>query len=373
MDNKELDEILASIKNREQTVNEKINNSMRSDPGIEPPKPRIVEEKPKNEMPAPPDRRQLHSEPVTPPVIEPTPKEEVQSKPVLPLKKRISAVFSRIAKKNAKITAIIIALAVVAAVAVVGGIKYSQTAYLRPYEQKYGIEYPKGILESFCDQYGKNQNTAGSLYSPDIDATHYVTDRVQSGYSNLEKGTSIIKEQQFKSIKLSLDFAALEDIYSTAPSYTKSSQKIVFTSLYEKHTYQVIAAFYTNTDPKDDNNYCFNCYFAGDLTQHSFVQYRDRVQSCALYASGDTLSYNNSYLTLSMDSSAMTDYRFVLLCKEVDSDITKYTRAVANERVHYPQNYYDENGIVNPYRFARKWYPTIYTDKKQQVTTVLNN
>lgn len=378
MDNKELDEILASLKSKDNTVNNRIINQEI----IAPPQPKITEEKPIDAPIAPPKRENQTpiETPVTPPVnkvsaptpsILPEPKVDSQAKEEVtksPLKDRITQKLSTIAASNAKIIAIVMAAVVVIAAVIVGGVRYSQTAYLRPYEQKYGIDYPKGILESFCDQYGKNQKTIGSIEAMEIKGAQYVTSRVMDGYSNLEKGTSITKDQQFKAIRLTDKFANLEDIYSTAEGYKKASQQITFTSLYEKKTYQIIAAFYSNIDPKDDNNYCFNYSFAGDLTEESFVQYRDRIQSRMLYYTEDSLPYINSYLTVSIDSHLMDNYRFVMLCKEVEQTFNKYSRTAVNEKIHYPQNYYDAIGERNPYRFASKWVPTIYVDDEHTVT-----
>lgn len=38
-----------------------------------------------------------------------------------------------------------------------------QSAYLKPYETKYGIHYPAGMLEQYCDAYGKDRQIAGFL------------------------------------------------------------------------------------------------------------------------------------------------------------------------------------------------------------------
>lgn len=363
MDNKELDEILESIKNKDKTVNSRLEQQP-----LAPPMPKVVEEKPIEPI-APPERKVITP---TPPPVEAD--SEFAQKTVpdpAPLKERMGDAAAKGVKKNAKILGIIILAVVIIAGATVGGVRYSQTAYLRPYQQKYGIKYPKGILESFCDQYGKEQKTVGKIFVPDTDAAQYVTGRVIAGYSNLEKDTSILKKQQFKAIRLTDEFAKLEDIYSTPNGYLNSSQKIEFTSLYQKYTYQVIAVFYTNTDPKDDNDYCFNYRFAGDLTEESFVQYRDRIQHRALYTTEDTLPYTHNYLTLSVDSHIMENYKFVLLCKEVEPQFKLYKQAVPNEKVHYPQNYYDANGERNPYRFASKWYPTVYADEKHTVTKTI--
>ena len=484
MDNNELDEILASIKNRGQSVNEIINALPDPEP-LEPPKPKVtspaaeptvkanaeksepvqpvapktkaVEKQksapvPKSEetesihfhlqienekpMPAPPIQKakkapkppkpekpkkekkakheKPHKEKTAKPKIEkppkvkkekvskpkaekiPKPKKEKVAKPTKErvskpkkekapkpkkeklqrqkkerAKKAVKQKVKRTAKQQLKIVLIIIGAIILAAAAVIGAIKYSQTAYLRPYEEKYGIEYPKGILEQFCDRYGKDQTTVGTIYSPDLKKGEYIVSKAQANCGIIESGTSITKEQQFKAIKLTDNMKQLEELYNNAEGYILGSQTIEFTSLYKRETYQIVGAYYNNTNPKDDNGYVFRYNLSGDLTQGSFAQYRDRVMAKALYKSGDNIGYKNNYLTLSIDSTVHPGWVFVLLCKKTEEPVTKYDKATVNEKPFYPQAYYDEQNTDNPYKFTAKWYPILYTDEKHEKTTVL--
>lgn len=57
-------------------------------------------------------------------------------------------------------------VAVLVAIALINSIS---TAYLRPYEKKYNIKYPRHIAEEFCDAYGANSAVCGMLTFDDTD------------------------------------------------------------------------------------------------------------------------------------------------------------------------------------------------------------
>ena len=93
--------------------------------------------------------------------------------------------------------------------------------------------------------------------------------------------------------------------------------------------------------------------------------------SRALYHTGYDMSYTDRYLSISADSDFMQDFRFVILCVEVDKIVTPYKEVTENEKVHYPQIWYDENNEHNPYWLAGQWRPVIYTDKAHKVSRYL--
>ena len=63
-------------------------------------------------------------------------------------------------------------VAVLVAIAVINSIS---TAYLRPYEKKYKVKYPRHIAEEFCDAYGIDTEVCGMLTFDDTDEKVYVT------------------------------------------------------------------------------------------------------------------------------------------------------------------------------------------------------
>ena len=80
------------------------------------------------------------------------------------LKSKIKAV-----PPKAKRIILIILAVILAAVIGTVAISHAKTAYLKPYETKYGITFPKGIAEDMCDAYGSDQSTVGSISVGDGD------------------------------------------------------------------------------------------------------------------------------------------------------------------------------------------------------------
>lgn len=264
--------------------------------------------------------------------------------------------------------AIFLAVVVVIGAAGYGGYRlyeYSRVAYLNSYKKEFpGVEFPEGILEEMCGEYGKNQNVVCKISPKDKDEFIVATSDKEDNYAYAYPSFDAKNEQQFQSIDVSNvgGFDDIESLYSTRDAFLDSSQMYDLTTLYSKSSYRVIAAFYTNTVATDDAGYVFpyNCY--GNMTEKSFRSYVDKIKSRRLYDTGYNFSYDDKFLTLSVDSDFMPNFKFVVLCvKNTQKNTEKSTTAIDNESVHYPQAWYDKNGETNPYRFSSNWYPEIYT------------
>ena len=257
-------------------------------------------------------------------------------------------------------------VAVLVAIAVINSIS---TAYLRPYEKKYNIKYPRHIAEEFCDAYGQNSEVTGMLTFSDTDEKLFVTSDIYQSGNHFDSGSAIDDDKQIKSIGLEKSATDIEALYSSVKGYKSSNQKVTLTDIYGKSkNYQVIAAYYTNKNANDDNGYVFPYYTHGDLTEDSFNNYEDRVYSRSLYHSSFDMSYTDKYLSINIDTDFMKNFKFVILCVEVDGDIKPYTDVTKNKKVHYPQVWYDKNDKHNPYWLAEQWQPDVYTDKKHKTT-----
>lgn len=304
-------------------------------------------------------------------VVQPPKKKEKPAKPEKapkekkPKKEKTKRKFTKTQKVVLLVAGVILLIGII-----IGIICYAQTAYLRPYKAKYHIDFPKGIPEEFCDDYGTNQNFSGRLTVLDKQVNVYA--RKTSYYAGFDFGSTFDTDQQLKSISVTEDNIDIENAFSTAESFVKNNQKISFTSIYGKtKEYQVVYAYYTNTNSADDNDYVFPYFAYGDLTPESFTEFEDKINSRALYYTGYDLSYYKSYLTISVPTDFMEYFRFVIVCAEVDKDFSPIKTTTENDKIHYPQKWYDVNEQKNPYWLAKKWYPTIYTDKKQQHTEIV--
>lgn len=92
-------------------------------------------------------------------------KKEKPSKEAKPPKKEKAPrrPLSKKQKRGLWIALVCLAVAVTLAFALPAIQSSRQNAYLKPYETKYGIHYPAGMLEQYCDAYGKDRQIAGFL------------------------------------------------------------------------------------------------------------------------------------------------------------------------------------------------------------------
>ena len=269
-------------------------------------------------------------------------------------------------------------LAVVAVLVIIGlgfgGVKlyqYSQVAYLKPYIEKYNIDFPEGIREEFCDDYGKDQNVMGRIVIEDT-GTDVLAGSEKDGVAAFaEKGSSVLTDQHVRSV--ALRDSGLEKYYATPEAYVNASQLITFKTLFDDEQYKVVAAYYANTNPKNDNGYVFPYNAYGTMTAKSFNSYIDRVNTRSLYRTGVPLNYGGYYLSISTPTSTEPDSRFVILCKRVEDKehFEKTTSTTPNKRIRHTQKWYDEHKEKNPFWLAEKWYPEIYTDSSQKKTKQL--
>lgn len=241
----------------------------------------------------------------------------------------------------------------------------NESAYLKPYKEKYNVEFPAGILEEMCDAYGENQSVIAKLSIDDNELL--VTSVENQDCAILSKGSTLDEQKQFTSIDVS-GLVDIESMYSSANSFLSSSQSVALTSLYQKSNYRVVAAYYTNILADDDNGYVFpyNCY--GDMTQDSFKEFVDRVSTRRVYDCDYKYSYANNYLILSADTDFMENFKFVIVCAGYDDEFEKAKSAVSNLTIHFPQVWYDKYGAQNTFIFASNWYPEIYTDSSHDST-----
>ena len=273
-------------------------------------------------------------------------------------KPKLKAFFKKyLTKQVLTVIGIIIPIPVL----IVSGIKvynYSKTAYLKPYIEKYQIEYPEGILEEMCDPYGKDQSIRGKIEIEDLKFSKYVSNIITDDNAFLENGADVGKDQHFRAIRFNGKDVDLEGMYSTAQLFLKSSQSVKLTTLYNKEQYRVIAVYYTNTKPEDDRGYVFPYNFCGNMSEKDFEFFEDALSHKTLYDTGYEYSIDDYFLSISVPSDFMKDFRFVVVCVKTDKKgFEKSKTALPNEKIFFPQVWYDANHEDNPYKFTGKWHP----------------
>lgn len=237
--------------------------------------------------------------------------------------------------------------------------KSNANAYLKPYEEKYSISFPDGMLEEYCDAYGENQNLAGFLNYGISDTPIPVTktattsspyidikcDFMEFGFNTVIYGTAD-------------QLGDIESAYQDAQACNNTGYFIRYDSMFQKQRWRVLGAFYTNTDPKDDNDYVFPYNVTYEMTSESYKNYFDRLTNRFMYDTGYTLTKNDKLLTVSVESRKYEGFRFVLVCVMQDSSKSDVI-AEDNKHPHYPQAICDILGEKNPYALSSKWYPEI--------------
>ncbi|MGN1421473.1 MAG: hypothetical protein ACI4XC_08175 [Eubacterium sp.] len=263
-------------------------------------------------------------------------------------------------KKVIKIAVIILAAAAVIIAAVFGiryGVNQSKSAYLKPYEKKYpGVEFPVGIMEKYCDIYGENPTAVGYINISEAHLNSPVLSREEDSLPYAEKNNS--KSNQFNYV-VYLHDNSLEKYYSSAQAYNDTASGFIsYSDLYNEYRFKVVGAFYTNTQPEDDNGYIFPYNVTEELTAKSYSDFFDRLSSRFIYDTGITLTRQDKLLTVSCPTDYREGFRFVVVGVLRNESNNKPT-ATEKPKIHYPQVIYDENNQENPYALAYQWYPEI--------------
>ena len=261
------------------------------------------------------------------------------------------------------IPVIAIVLIAVIAFSSVSIVNYNKTAYLKPYQEKYpSVQFPVGIMEKYCDDFGKNPSLQGYMKIDDISLDVTI--------DALNSQVLVYGAERFNYV-VYLDDNKLESIYSTIDGYNNSTKKVEYTDLINEYTFEVVGAFYTNTREEDDNGYIFPYDTTEKMTLDSMNQYIDRITTRLTYKTNDGgITRTDTLLTISCPTDYKKDYRFVVVCKAVD-EIKPDLIATEKEYSHLTQIEYDEKGEVNPYRFASKWYPEIIITNPDGNTTTI--
>ena len=99
-------------------------------------------------------------------------------------------------------------------------------------------------------------------------------------------------------------------------SFCKEHKYIQFDTIYEKHTYEVVAAIKTSIPAKGED--CFRYYeYTGSDDEEMFIEYMQFIDENKLYDTGVELELGDKLLTLSTCAYHTTDGRFVVVAKQV--------------------------------------------------------
>ncbi len=264
--------------------------------------------------------------------------------------------------------------------------KPTTTRYLTPSEQfellkqnNPDVVFPENIQLKYAKLYAENQDFVGYLSAENTDIDFAIV-QGEDDEEYLEKdffGEYTKYGSPFMSAANSRDtldtntviyghhmrdgslFATL-DQYTTLEGY-KEAPVISFNTLYHDYDFKVIAVMITNIKPEDDNGYVFPYYWTSINSSLNYTAYLNQLSQRSLYDTGVSVLPTDKLLTLSTCYSEFEDARLVVVARLVrpgESTEVDTSKAVENPNPRYPQAYYDENKLTNPYKGAYQWQLT---------------
>lgn len=163
----------------------------------------------------------------------------------------------------------------------------------------YVVMYAPHIQEKYLrnDFYG-NHSTRGCLYVAE-NCDIFKSDNIIIYGHNMSDG----------SMFGTLNYYAKEDFYKEHKTFT-------FDTIYEKQTYEVVAAIKTEIPP--DNVECFRYYeYTGKNDTDMFYQYVDFINENQLYDTGVELQEDDDILTLSTCAYHTDQGRFIVVARKI--------------------------------------------------------
>lgn len=107
-----------------------------------------------------------------------------------------------------------------------------------------------------------------------------------------------------------LDFYKDEDFF-------KEHSLISFDTLYEEHTYEIVAVFLSRVYREDEEVFKYYDFYEAD-TQEEFQDFYENIKSMSLYDTGVTAEYGDTFITLSTCAYHVEDGRLVVVAKRVE-------------------------------------------------------
>lgn len=147
--------------------------------------------------------------------------------------------------------------------------------------------------------------------------------------------------------------------------YYKSHPVIEYNTRTELHKWKIVAVFITSASENEDNGYVFN-YVYPNMGGDNFASYSSELKKRSLFNTGVEYNENDKFLTLSTCTRSVdkdgsrADCRIVIvsrMVRENESDNVDVSKAVKNPNPKYPQIWYTNHAVDNPYKSDEKWYP----------------
>lgn len=268
------------------------------------------------------------------------------------------------------------------------------------------IKFPEGISARYAELYAQNQEMVGyikisntgvnfpvvqaadndkylkynfynyrsSYGCPFVDYRNNVSD----GIENFDSNTTIYGHH----MKGGAMFAQL-NVYRNLSGY-RAAPIIEFNTLTGNYKWKIVSVFITNAYAKDDNGTMFN-YTSSLNTQEEFDDFVYQIKWRSMYNIDVDIQPGDKFITLSTCTYEFDNARLVVvgrLVREGEDARVDTSKATVNPSPKYPQAWYDENGIKNPYLGVVPTRPSTTkpttssskttTTTTQQITTTKN-
>ena len=250
------------------------------------------------------------------------------------------------------------------------------------------ITFPEGMNIKYAELYAQNQDFVGWLK---IDNTNIDTPVVQKKVDENGEGDEEYylhrnfykKEDKYGNPFLDsyntgseldsnnviyghnmtdgLSFAQLEKYY-TVDGF-KESPIIRYSTLYNDYYFKVYAVFITNGYHSGDNNYLFDYTMTRFTGEENFGTFIEAIDERKLYDTGVDINPTDTLITLSTCSYEIKQNQMGRLAvigrlvRPGESTAVDTSLVTENPSPRYPQIWYDEHNLPNPYKDAFQWIP----------------
>ncbi|MBO5396634.1 MAG: sortase [Clostridia bacterium] len=241
-------------------------------------------------------------------------------------------------------------------------------------EQYPDVDFPEGMMLKFADLYAVNQDAAGALRIPEMDffsplllnrssPNYYLWKNLYGQYSrygnpyidyrcsiekgNLSKNTIIYGHNTHDK----LGFNKLTE-YMKLEGY-KKAPVITMETLYEKTQWKIFAVMLTNSTTAADRGHLFTYLITDFSSSSQFMGLIDGIKERSMIKTGIDVKSDDKILTLYTCYQDIFDggrlVVFARLLREGESAQVDVSKASFNHNARYPQAYYDQLGLTNPY------------------------
>ncbi len=236
------------------------------------------------------------------------------------------------------------------------------------------VEFPEGMALKFADLYAVNQDAAGALRIPEMDfftplllnkssETYYLWKNLYGQYSRygnpyIDRRCSIEEGKLSKNTIIyghnthdKLGFNKLTE-YMKLEGY-KKAPVITMETLYEKTQWKIFAVMLTNSTTAADRGHLFRYLITDFGSNAQFMNVISGINERSMIKTGVDVKADDKILTLYTCYQDIFDggrlVVFARLLREGESAKVDVSKASFNHNARYPQAYYDQLGLKNPY------------------------